>query len=98
VSDGNGIEVRGVTGSVIIANNAVYSETGTAIRLISGNLSLVTLAGNVGSARSLERARVMRTATELLPISSRPITTELHRSTCFRKLEARSLAPPRLNT
>jgi len=48
VSDGNGIEVRGVTGSVIIANNAVYSETGTAIRLISGNLSLVTLAGNVG--------------------------------------------------
>ena len=32
----------------MIANNAVYSQSGTAIRLVSGNLSLVTVAGNVG--------------------------------------------------
>jgi hypothetical protein len=45
---GSGIEVRNVVGSVLIANNAVYVESGAAIRLISGNVSLVTLAGNVG--------------------------------------------------
>jgi Right handed beta helix region len=48
LTDGNGIDVRNVVGSVVIANNAVYSESGTAINLISGNLSLVTVAGNVG--------------------------------------------------
>ncbi len=45
---GSGIEVRNVVGSVLIANNAIYSESGTAIRLVSGNVGLVTLAGNVG--------------------------------------------------
>jgi parallel beta-helix repeat protein len=46
---GASIEVRNVVGSVVVANNAVYSSSGAAIRLISGNLSLVTLAGNVGA-------------------------------------------------
>jgi hypothetical protein len=40
--------VRNVSGSVVIANNAVYSQAGRAIRLISGNLGLVVVAGNVG--------------------------------------------------
>ena len=48
VTDGNGIEVRNVVGPVLIANNAVYSQSGTAIRLISGNLAQVTVVGNVG--------------------------------------------------
>lgn len=48
ISSGSGIEVRNVTGSVVIANNAVYAQSGNAIRLISGNLGLVTVAGNVG--------------------------------------------------
>jgi hypothetical protein len=46
---GASIDVRNVSGSVLVANNAVYSDSGAAIRLISGNLSLVTAAGNVGS-------------------------------------------------
>jgi hypothetical protein len=44
----NGVDVRNVVGSVVIANNAIYSQGGAAIRLISGDLSKVTLAGNVG--------------------------------------------------
>lgn len=48
IGNGNGIEVRDVSGSVVIANNAIYSRSGTAIRLVSGNLGLVTVAGNVG--------------------------------------------------
>jgi hypothetical protein len=48
ISGGNGIEARNVSGSLLIANNAVYAQ-GTAIRLISGNLGLVTLSGNVGA-------------------------------------------------
>ncbi len=48
ITRGSGIELRGVAGPVVVANNAVYSETGTAIRLISGNLAQVTVAGNVG--------------------------------------------------
>jgi hypothetical protein len=43
------IEVRNVVGSVVIANNAVYSRSGAAIQLISGSLGMVTVAGNVGS-------------------------------------------------
>ena len=49
VVDGSGIEVRNVTGPVLLANNAVYSKSGTAISLISGDTSLVTVAGNVGT-------------------------------------------------
>jgi hypothetical protein len=49
VANGDGITVRNVIGSVIVANNAVYAQGGTAIRLISGNTGLVTVAGNVGS-------------------------------------------------
>lgn len=48
ITEGNGVEVRNVVGSVVIANNAIYSQRGTAIRLISGQLNLVTVAGNVG--------------------------------------------------
>ncbi|MGQ0430463.1 MAG: right-handed parallel beta-helix repeat-containing protein [Gammaproteobacteria bacterium] len=48
IAGGDGVNVRNVSGSVLIANNAVYSQGGTAIRLISGNTGLVTLAGNVG--------------------------------------------------
>lgn len=48
INSGAGIDVRNVVGSVLIANNAVYSQGEAAIRLISGNLGLVTLAGNVG--------------------------------------------------
>ena len=48
LTDGKGIEVRSVVGPVLIANNAIYSQSGNAIRLISGSLSLVTVAGNVG--------------------------------------------------
>lgn len=48
IADGNGIEVRNVTGSVVIANNAVYANGGSAIALISGSTNLVTVAGNVG--------------------------------------------------
>jgi hypothetical protein len=49
IAHGTGIEVRNVSGSVVIANNAIYSSGGNAIRLISGMLSRVTLAGNVGA-------------------------------------------------
>lgn len=48
ITEGNGIEIRNVVGPILVANNAVYSQSGTAIRLISGNLGLVTVAGNVG--------------------------------------------------
>jgi hypothetical protein len=48
ISDGVGIEVRNVTGPVLIANNAVYARR-IAIRLISGSLEQVQLAGNVGA-------------------------------------------------
>lgn len=48
INEGSGIDVRNVVGPVLIANNAVYSQNSQAIRLISGSLNLVTLAGNVG--------------------------------------------------
>ena len=48
IVQGSGINVRNVSGPVLIANNAVYSQSGIAIRLISGNINQVTVAGNVG--------------------------------------------------
>lgn len=48
ITNGDGLNVRNVTGSVLIANNAIYAQGGSAIRLISGSTNLVTLAGNVG--------------------------------------------------
>jgi hypothetical protein len=48
INNDAGIVVRNVVGPVVIANNAVYAQSGSAIRLVSGNLSLVTVAGNVG--------------------------------------------------
>ena len=47
INSGDGIEVRRVSGPVTIANNAVYAG-GQAIRLISGSLGQVQLAGNIG--------------------------------------------------
>jgi len=43
-----GISVTGITGSVLIANNAVYAMSGSAIHVGSGATDMVTLAGNVG--------------------------------------------------
>lgn len=48
INDGSGVEVRNVSGSVLIANNAIYAQN-QAIRLISGDLSQVQLFGNVGA-------------------------------------------------
>ena len=48
ISAGHAVHVRNVVGPVVVANNAVYAE-GRAIRLISGNTSLVTVTGNVGT-------------------------------------------------
>lgn len=48
ISTGNGVEVRNVTGPVLVANNAVYAQ-GAAISLISGDLSQVQLSKNVGA-------------------------------------------------
>ena len=45
---GTAIQVSDVSGSVVIANNAVYSQSGRAITLASGDLRQVILAGNVG--------------------------------------------------
>ena len=41
--------VRGVVGPITIANNALYAQSGAAVRLVSGDLSLVTLSGNMGT-------------------------------------------------
>jgi hypothetical protein len=49
IATDDGIDVRNVSGSVVIANNAIYSRSGTAINLISGSTNLVTVAGNVGA-------------------------------------------------
>ena len=51
INDGVAIDVRNVTGPVLIANNAVYSQT-NGIRLISGRLGQVHLVGNVGAGGS----------------------------------------------
>lgn len=48
IANGDAVAVRNVTGSVVIANNALYAQGGSAINLISGSTGLVTLAGNVG--------------------------------------------------
>lgn len=48
INDGSGVEVRNVSGPVLIANNAVFAQN-QAIRLISGDLSQVQLFGNVGA-------------------------------------------------
>jgi hypothetical protein len=48
IAKGDAITVRNVAGRVVIANNAAYSQEGTAIHLVNGELQLVELAGNVG--------------------------------------------------
>ncbi|MCH9682824.1 MAG: right-handed parallel beta-helix repeat-containing protein [Deltaproteobacteria bacterium] len=42
------IAVRDVVGSVVIANNAVFAQGGSAINLVSGDTNQVVVAGNVG--------------------------------------------------
>ena len=41
------LSLSGITGSVLIANNALYAQSGNAIRL-GGTTSMVTVLGNVG--------------------------------------------------
>jgi hypothetical protein len=48
ITSGTALYVRNVSGSVLVANNAIYSQSGSAINLVSGSTSLVTVAGNVG--------------------------------------------------
>lgn len=48
ISSGNAIDVRNVSGSVDIVNNAIYAQ-GQAINLISGDLTQVRLSGNIGA-------------------------------------------------
>ncbi len=48
INAASAIQVRNVSGPVLIANNAVYSQA-TAIRLISGDVGQVLLSGNVGT-------------------------------------------------
>ena len=48
ISAGTGLEVRNVSGPVVIANNAVYAQ-GSAISLINGDLDQVQMFGNVGA-------------------------------------------------
>jgi hypothetical protein len=48
INNDAGIVVRNVVGPVVVANNAVYAQSGSAIQLVSGNLAMVTVAGNVG--------------------------------------------------
>jgi hypothetical protein len=53
---GTAINVSDVTGSVVIANNAIYSQSGSAINLASGDLGQVTLVGNVGKGGLVGRS------------------------------------------
>jgi hypothetical protein len=48
ITSGSAVNVRNVSGPVRIANNAVYSRSRSAIRVISGKRDLVRMAGNVG--------------------------------------------------
>lgn len=51
VNVGNAIRSNDINGSVLIANNAVYSQNGNAIQ-VGGNLSSLVVAGNVGMGSS----------------------------------------------
>lgn len=48
VNDARALAIRDVDGPILIANNALYSQT-QAISLISGDVGAVTFSGNVGS-------------------------------------------------
>ncbi|AWV89983.1 right-handed parallel beta-helix repeat-containing protein [Bradymonas sediminis] len=47
VNTGDAIALRGATGSVVIANNAAYSSSASALRLM-GDMAAVQISGNVG--------------------------------------------------
>jgi hypothetical protein len=47
INAGDGIRTDAVSGAVIIANNAIYSQSGNAIR-VSGDTTKITIAGNFG--------------------------------------------------
>lgn len=48
INTGDAIALRGAAGSVVIANNAAYSNSGSAL-LLKGDLSNVDISGNVGT-------------------------------------------------
>ncbi len=48
IASGNALDVRDVAGPITVANNAIYAQ-GQAIRLINGDISQVTVAGNIGA-------------------------------------------------
>ncbi|MDW8362782.1 MAG: right-handed parallel beta-helix repeat-containing protein [Myxococcales bacterium] len=45
----DGVALRGATGSVIVANNAIYPPSGAAIAVIGGSTAGVVVVGNVGT-------------------------------------------------
>jgi hypothetical protein len=44
----NAIALRGVVGDVLVANNALYAQSASAINPVNGDFSQVTVTGNVG--------------------------------------------------
>ena len=89
INSGAGIEVRNVVGPVLIANNAVYSEGTSAIRLISGNLGLVTARRQRRSRRIVRRQLRLHRGQRHRRGLRRPRTTAFRRSTCFRRAAPR---------
>lgn len=47
-STNDAISIRGNTGTVVVANNALYAENGRAIFVSGGSPGMITLAGNAG--------------------------------------------------
>ena len=48
IASGNALDVRDVSGPILIANNAIYA-LGSAVRLLSGDVGQVEVTGNVGA-------------------------------------------------
>ena len=49
LSVSDGLVIRGASGEITIANNAIYSEKSQAVRVVGGSGSEITVAGNVVS-------------------------------------------------
>lgn len=47
-ADGDALTIRSASGFVLVANNALYSRDGSALRVVGGDSSQVTIEGNVG--------------------------------------------------
>lgn len=54
-SSNDGISIRGATGSVVVANNAVFAMSGRAI-FVNGDMSMITMVGNVGEGSGVDAA------------------------------------------